>query len=138
MSLKYSIESDQSFALPISTFQPKYEATVKENAPAGTAVVKVKATDKDDGVFGVVTYQLIGEHSTDFLIDRDSGEITVNHPRVLDREVTPELTIQVMASDGAPPDTRRTAAVPVCIGFILQCLLLVVMTSAFIQYCILR
>lgn len=87
---------------------------MKENAPAGTVVVKVKATDKDDGLFGVVTYQLIGEHSNDFLIDRDSGEITVAHPRVLDRETTPEITIQVMASDGAPPDTRRTAAVPVC------------------------
>ncbi|KAE8740358.1 hypothetical protein FOCC_FOCC014138, partial [Frankliniella occidentalis] len=95
--------------------QAKYEAAVKENAPAGTVVVKVKATDKDDGVFGVVTYQLIGEHSNDFLIDRDSGEITVAHPRVLDREATPEITIQVMASDGAPPDTRRTAAVPVTI-----------------------
>lgn len=94
--------------------QSKYEAIVKENAPAGTLVVRVKATDKDDGVFGVVTYQLIGEHSSDFLIDRDSGEITVAHPRVLDRELTPEITIQVMASDGAPPDTRRTAAVPVC------------------------
>ncbi|KAJ1523428.1 hypothetical protein ONE63_001290 [Megalurothrips usitatus] len=95
--------------------QSKYEAAVKENAPAGTVVVKVKATDKDDGIFGVVTYQLIGEHSNDFLIDRDSGEITVAHPRVLDREATPEIVIQVMASDGAPPDTRRTAAVPVTI-----------------------
>lgn len=37
---------------------------------------------------------------------------------VLDREITPEITIRVMASDGAPVNTRRTASVPVHVKLI--------------------
>lgn len=84
-----------------------------ENAHQGTTVVRVQATDLDSGTYGIVTYSLIGEHSSDFNIDYQSGEITVANPVVLDREVRQEITLQVMASDGAPPDQRRTVAVPV-------------------------
>ena len=37
---------------------------------------------------------------------------------VLDREVTPEITITVMASDDAPLDSRRSTTVPVVIKLI--------------------
>jgi hypothetical protein len=90
-----------------------YEATVMENAPEKTRVITVTATDGDEGVFGSVTYSLVGEHSSDFSVNYKTGEVTVANPVVLDRETTPDITIQVMASDGAPPDVRRTVAVPV-------------------------
>lgn len=37
---------------------------------------------------------------------------------MLDREITPEIVITVMASDGAPLNSRRTASVPVVIKLI--------------------
>lgn len=93
--------------------QSSYEASVKENAPAGTHIITVNATDDDDGDFGKITYSLIGEHSTDFHIDAQTGEITVANTGLLDREVISDLTIQVLASDGAPLNTKRTISVPV-------------------------
>lgn len=90
-----------------------YEATITENAPEKAHVITVKATDGDEGVFGSVSYSLVGEHSSDFSVNYKTGEVTVANPAVLDRETTPDITIQVMASDGAPPETRRTVAIPV-------------------------
>ncbi|XP_063226687.1 cadherin-87A isoform X2 [Bacillus rossius redtenbacheri] len=97
---------------PVFT-QDSYEASVKENSPVGTLVTVVKATDGDEGVFGAVSYSLVGEHSSDFTVDHNSGEVKVANPGLLDREATPDVTIQVMASDGASPDTRKTTSVPV-------------------------
>jgi hypothetical protein len=94
-------------------FQPVYEATVMENAPNETPVIKVTATDGDEGVFGSVTYSLIGEHSSDFSVKYNTGEVTVANTDLLDRETIPDIMIQVMASDGAPPETRRTVTAPV-------------------------
>ncbi|XP_067010919.2 cadherin-87A [Anabrus simplex] len=93
--------------------QQSYNAEVLENARPGTHVVTVSAVDGDEGVFGTVTYSLVGEHSKDFSVGHDTGEITVGNTALLNREVVPDLTLQVMASDGAPSETRRTASVPV-------------------------
>ncbi|XP_014205128.1 cadherin-87A [Copidosoma floridanum] len=95
-----------------------YNATVKENSPPGTRVTLVKAVDTDEGPFGEVTYSLIGEHAADFNIGHDNGEITVGGATVLDREVVPEITISVLASDSAPVNSRRTTSVPVVIKLV--------------------
>ncbi|XP_047099103.1 cadherin-87A [Schistocerca piceifrons] len=92
-----------------------YEAEVLENSPTGTHVITVTAKDGDEGVFGRVTYSLAGEHSADFKVGQETGEITVANPQLLDRETLPRVTVQVIASDSAPPDQRRTVAVPVYI-----------------------
>lgn len=97
---------------PVFT-ESTYEASVKENSAFGTPVTTVNATDGDDGEYGKVTYSLVGEHSTDFNIDPQTGEITVGNSGILDRETISELTIQVVASDGAPMNFRRTVSVPV-------------------------
>ncbi|KAK7790843.1 hypothetical protein R5R35_010718 [Gryllus longicercus] len=102
---------------PVFT-QSQYEASVSENSLPGTRVITVKAIDQDEGVFGVVTYTLVGEHSHDFSIGHDSGEVVVSNPNILDRENLPELTLEVMASDSAPPDSRRSVAVPIHIRVI--------------------
>lgn len=73
----------------------------------------VNASDGDEGEYGTVKYSLVGEHSADFSIGHNTGEITVANQQLLDRESVPEMMIQVMASDGAPPETKRTTAVPV-------------------------
>lgn len=97
-----------------------YEASVKENAPAGTHLLTVKATDGDDGDFGKVTYSLIGEHSSDFHINSESGDITVSNTGLLDREMLSDLTIQVLASDGAPASVKRTISVPVSLSVLIS------------------
>lgn len=86
----------------------EYEATVKENSPAGTSILKVTATDKDEGEFGKISYSLVGEHSSDFTIDADTGVISVLNSALLDREVITDVVIQAVASDNAPPTLKRT------------------------------
>ena len=49
------------------------------------------------------------------VLGHETGEITVGGATVLDREVIPEITISVMASDNAPINSRRTTSVPVVI-----------------------
>ncbi|XP_011304986.1 cadherin-87A [Fopius arisanus] len=95
--------------------QESYNVTVRENSPAGTHVTIVKATDSDEGVFGEISYSLIGEHASDFNIGHETGEITVGAATVLDREETGEITVTVMASDGGPIKSRRSTTVPVVI-----------------------
>ncbi|XP_074114366.1 cadherin 87A [Cotesia typhae] len=93
-----------------------YQVSVKENSPPGTHVTVVKAVDADEGVFGKVSYSLIGEHASDFNIGHDTGEITVGSATVLDREETSEMTITVMANDGAPLNSRRSTTTQVVIS----------------------
>lgn len=91
----------------------EYEATVKENSPAGTSILTVKATDADDGEFGEIVYSLVGEHSADFTIDPDTGVISVLNSGLLDREMIKDIVIQAVASDKAPPAVRRTVTAQV-------------------------
>lgn len=64
-------------------------------------------------MFGKISYSLIGEHSSEFNINNETGEISVAKSTAIDREEREEIILQVMASDGAPAETRRTTAVPV-------------------------
>lgn len=52
--------------------QKIYNATVKENSSPGTRVTVVKATDADEGSLGQLTYNLIGEHASDFNIGKNT------------------------------------------------------------------
>lgn len=71
------------------------------------------ATDADAESYGQVTYSLVGEHSNDFTLGHENGELRVANPSILDREDVKEITVEIVASDGAPPDTRRAVSVPV-------------------------
>lgn len=65
------------------------------------------------GIFGNVTYTLIGDQSSNFNIDSISGAITVQNSSFLDRERLPEASFSAMAVDKAPIATRHSAIVPV-------------------------
>ena len=41
-----------------NTFFLGYAASIQENAPSGTSVIRVTATDKDEGDLGIVSYEL--------------------------------------------------------------------------------
>lgn len=66
------------------------------------------------GVFGEITYSLVGEQSKNFQIEQDSGIIIVLNSTVLDRETYSEISLTGIASDKGPVTTRKSSAVPVC------------------------
>ncbi|KAK6019489.1 cadherin domain protein, partial [Ostertagia ostertagi] len=55
---------------------------------------------KDSGAYGRVQYSLVSDHGGIFVIDRDTGAITVTRP--LDREQTHEYLLHVVAQDSDP------------------------------------
>ncbi|XP_072288393.1 protocadherin gamma-A11-like [Eucyclogobius newberryi] len=79
--------------------QTVYKASLPENAPLDTVVVKVSATDADEGLNGDVTYGLGHQSKSDaFSIDAQTGEIRVNG--LIDFEQKTKFELRVEAKDG--------------------------------------
>ncbi|XP_076745308.1 protocadherin Fat 3 isoform X2 [Maylandia zebra] len=77
-----------------------YLAEVQENAPEGSKVIQVRATDEDSGLYGQITYSFINDlGKTQFTIDADGVISTVQK---LDREnpFNKDMVLTVMALDG--------------------------------------
>ncbi|XP_063060193.1 protocadherin beta-16-like [Engraulis encrasicolus] len=92
---------DANDNLPVFS-QPLYQVTLPENSPPGAVVVRVTATDADEGPNGDVTYdfsRISKEASHLFSIDKLSGEIKVMGPIDFEEESSYELRVQ--AKDGA-------------------------------------
>ncbi|TSK45903.1 Protocadherin gamma-A11 [Bagarius yarrelli] len=88
--------------------QEVYTVHLQENSPIGTTVVKVSATDLDDGSNGEVIYSLSNKLSRNiydvFDLNATSGEIVVKSK--VDYENTDVYRLDVLASDkGTPPMT---------------------------------
>ncbi|XP_065411862.1 protocadherin gamma-B5-like isoform X18 [Chrysemys picta bellii] len=85
---------------PIFT-QELYKVSLRENAPTGSLVLQVKATDKDEGSNAQISYVFsnIPEKARQkFSLDLETGKITVKEP--LDFEETRDYTLVVEAKDG--------------------------------------
>ncbi|XP_034086624.1 putative protocadherin beta-18 [Gymnodraco acuticeps] len=81
--------------------QAVYKASLPENSPLDTIVIKVSATDADEGVNGDVTYNFVhisDENVNVFSIDPTTGEIKVSG--VVDFEEISSFEISVKAKDG--------------------------------------
>ncbi|XP_071377114.1 protocadherin-16-like, partial [Centroberyx affinis] len=80
-----------------------YNASIKENTPAGTCFLEVSATDEDRGSFGAISYTL-GSGSgasvpTQFTIDKETGRLCTSS--ALDRdEGSDNFDLSVTATDG--------------------------------------
>uniref|UniRef100_A0A673FLY5 Protocadherin 7a n=1 Tax=Sinocyclocheilus rhinocerous TaxID=307959 RepID=A0A673FLY5_9TELE len=90
-----------------------YEAEMAENAPPGTPVLQVRATDRDVGVNGQVEY-VFGAATESvrrlLRLDEASGWLSVLHR--IDREEVSQLRFTITARDrGQPPRTDRTTVV---------------------------
>nr|KAF6346857.1 hypothetical protein mPipKuh1_010607 [Pipistrellus kuhlii] len=85
--------------------QPEYKLRLTENAAKETFVIKLNATDLDEGVNGEVTYSLLSVKPNGkplFTIGKNSGELRVNG--TLDYEENKFYEIEVQATDkGNPP-----------------------------------
>ncbi|XP_031411493.1 putative protocadherin beta-18 [Meleagris gallopavo] len=84
------------------TFTQKlYNAKIFENAPEGSVVLRVVATDADEGINGDISYQFSQaavQILSAFIIDPSSGEIRITKP--LDYEVAQKHEFSVRAVDG--------------------------------------
>ncbi|XP_044259253.1 fat-like cadherin-related tumor suppressor homolog isoform X2 [Tribolium madens] len=90
--------------LPANLHEPKFDkfivdVQVPENQPSGFPVTVVKATDKDFGEFGTVTYSIHSELLSEiFKIDKTTGKLTTKVR--LDREKQKMYEVLIMATDG--------------------------------------
>ncbi|XP_018422212.1 PREDICTED: protocadherin gamma-B1-like isoform X6 [Nanorana parkeri] len=85
---------------PIFT-QELYKISVKENTAWNSTVLKVKATDEDEGVNAQITYSfstLANDIHQMFTINRKNGDITTKGH--LDYEIKKRYEISVQAKDG--------------------------------------
>ncbi|XP_068607100.1 protocadherin-7 [Brachionichthys hirsutus] len=90
-----------------------YEAEMAENAPPGTPVLQVRASDRDIGVNGQVEY-VFGAATESvrrlLRLDEATGWLSVLHR--IDREEVAQLRFTITARDrGQPPRTDRTSVV---------------------------
>lgn len=78
-----------------------YETSVVENAPIGTGILRVRATDQDIGTNGAVRYQLASvNYAGMFAVNEATGDISVIG--ALDYERAAVHHIMVSAVDGDP------------------------------------
>uniref|UniRef100_A0A6J0U4N5 Protocadherin gamma-B1-like isoform X21 n=1 Tax=Pogona vitticeps TaxID=103695 RepID=A0A6J0U4N5_9SAUR len=85
---------------PVFT-QKVYTVNLKENPPSGSSVVQVKATDRDEGSYGQISYSFsnIPERThLKFHLDSQDGTITVKD--FLDFEETEKYVMAIEARDG--------------------------------------
>ncbi|XP_052633680.1 protocadherin-23 [Harpia harpyja] len=101
----------------INDNQPVFEQTVyvtsiSSHTQPGTEIINVVATDRDSGIYGVVTYELVpGEFSSFFTVDTSTGIIhLISALGHLERSV---LFLTVSARDGGGLPSATNAAVTV-------------------------
>jgi cadherin EGF LAG seven-pass G-type receptor 1 len=106
-----------------------YSASVFEDAPIGTTVLVVAATDGDVGQNAQITYTLGGAHGSEvpvgdignigsedmaFAINPQTGAIVTT--RALDREATGSYLLTVTAKDGGVPPQSDTTDVEIVVA----------------------
>jgi hypothetical protein len=91
--------------------QSEYRVDLQEGAPLGTKVIQLQATDKDftGSGSGIMYFNLIGSDA--FHLDPESGEITVDKPELLDRELEPEIRLHIEAKDGGYTEDSHSSSI---------------------------
>ncbi len=100
--------------------QSIYSASVKEDVPRGTEVLRVLATDLDEGDNAAISYAIENATHNSFTIDKETGSIATTD--LLDRELTDSYTFTVVAIDEAKrwsnlaePWSRSSSLMPMII-----------------------
>ncbi|XP_053285151.1 protocadherin gamma-C3 [Pleuronectes platessa] len=91
-----------------------YSAEINENSPIGTIVIRVNATDLDEGLNGEVSYSFGNVNSKVqemFDVNPSTGEITVKGQ--LDYEVDDSYEIDIQASDSGAVPLRTDKSITV-------------------------
>nr|XP_049604619.1 protocadherin alpha-2 isoform X6 [Syngnathus scovelli] len=81
-----------------------YKVRLSEDAAQGSVVIKLNATDMDEGMNSKITYSIIKMSQNDpsnvFNLNTETGEITVKGP--LNYEETPAYEVRIQAMDQGP------------------------------------
>ncbi|XP_041905431.1 protocadherin-23 isoform X3 [Corvus kubaryi] len=92
--------------------QDIYVTSISSHTQLGTEIINVVATDRDSGIFGVVTYELVpGEFSSFFTVDTSTGIIYLTS--ALGQLAHSALFLTVSARDGGGLPSASNAAVTV-------------------------
>ncbi|NXF66599.1 PCD23 protein, partial [Ciccaba nigrolineata] len=85
--------------------QAVYVTSISSHTQPGTEIINVVATDRDSGIYGLVTYEISsGDPHGRFSIDPQFGIIRTK--KQLDHETQSEYTLHIAAEDcGSPPLT---------------------------------
>ncbi|XP_035262905.1 cadherin EGF LAG seven-pass G-type receptor 1-like [Anguilla anguilla] len=92
--------------------QSGYSATIPENSPDGSFVLRAGVTDRDEGGFNG-TLRIIPD-SAPFSISPD-GTVRVKNSTALDREETPRFSLQVVAVDSPTNGLSATAQLDITV-----------------------
>ncbi|XP_055990500.1 protocadherin Fat 4 [Sorex fumeus] len=84
-----------------------YHTQVPEDAPTGTDVLLVGASDADAGTNAIVSYRLLGGNSQ-FSINPATGQLITS--ALLDRESRENYTLVVVCSDAGTPEPLSSSA----------------------------
>ncbi|XP_025753395.1 protocadherin-15 isoform X8 [Oreochromis niloticus] len=90
-----------------------YSVEVFTNMQPGETVLQLTASDADEGLNGLVTYEILAGAQGDFIISNRTGRITVAPGVTL--TVGRSYTLTVRASDNAPETQRRSSITTVYI-----------------------
>ncbi|XP_068615901.1 protocadherin gamma-A2-like, partial [Brachionichthys hirsutus] len=93
---------------PVFT-QSNFKASVKENAPKGTLVVILSATDADEGMNGLVSYhfnRMSGGVAELFSLDENSGHLTVSGEIDYEENKIYEIGVQAKDQGGQSTSTK--------------------------------
>ncbi|XP_053797295.1 protocadherin-23 [Vidua chalybeata] len=92
--------------------QDIYVTSISSHTQPGTEIINVVATDRDSGIFGIVTYELVpGEFSSFFTVDTSTGVIYLTS--ALGHLAHSALFLTVSARDGGGLPSASNAAVTV-------------------------
>ncbi|XP_026185850.1 protocadherin gamma-C5-like [Mastacembelus armatus] len=97
--------------------KPLYNVTVQENSAPGSVLVKVEATDADEGVNGEIEY-VFAEHTSQsllsmFRLNSETGEISLVGP--LDYESNAIHEIDITAKDKGVPEMEGHCRVQIVV-----------------------
>ncbi|KAM7113022.1 protocadherin-23 [Ciconia maguari] len=92
--------------------QAIYVTSISSHTQPGTEIINVVATDRDSGIYGIVTYELVpGEFSSFFTVDTSTGIIYLIS--ALGHLARSALFLTVSARDGGGLPSATNAAVTV-------------------------
>ncbi|XP_005112096.1 protocadherin gamma-A4 [Aplysia californica] len=107
------IISDSNDNSPIFS-KPEYFGNVTEGRTRKTNVVRVSATDADEGANSELTYHLTANSSNSFSVDPFSG--VISQTAAVDRESGPVIRLTVLAVDKGDQPLTGSAVVSVAVA----------------------
>ncbi|XP_032878094.1 protocadherin-16 [Amblyraja radiata] len=95
---------------------PRLSASVRENLPAGTLVIALRATDRDRGAFGQLRYSLVGRtepgaSQPPLSLHPGTGELRTTRPLDLERRAAVQVVARALDAGNASATVTVTVLV---------------------------